>query len=406
MKGLTRAEHQWTEDFTTSHLGLEIWVTLWNIYGSGFWLSTWFWSPHPWTFCQWRCSEEFMLLIIGLFLSLDFVRPLRSGPSISRSLCTRVCKSVLMSAASVRAQQSYWMRWYGQCYLGALGRTASPYYLLHLLLFFISKSLVTVILEQLIPCCFSIAVQTAFEDMSEVSPTDNALGAGKSAAAGPLEELGPKEKCRDIVRLFVWGKWLIRYLLLAEVRAFGRVLFQCCSGSCSQQRCTEVTCSSAETEGGWDTVGRTAAGQGRQGRLCCLPCKGSLPSPAIPMGQAAAEEGKMSSAERPRCQQQCYFGLVWVGSLLWPPWLSGLGPGRGWCCGWQVSMVGEKGQRTQMSLMHVSSGKLECSLQAHVLQLGPGWSAHVWINKSCSLRKSSSLCVELCDSKESYWKEK
>jgi len=40
-----------------------------------------------------------------------------------------------------------------------------------------------------------------------------------------------------------------------------------------------------------------AAGQHRQGRLCCLPRYCSPPSPATPTGQSAAEQGKMSSAE-------------------------------------------------------------------------------------------------------------
>lgn len=64
--------------------------------------------------------KNLCLPMIGLFLSLNFVRPFRSGPWISRSLWTEVCKSVLMSAASVRAQQSYWMRWCGHGYLGDL----------------------------------------------------------------------------------------------------------------------------------------------------------------------------------------------------------------------------------------------------------------------------------------------
>lgn len=71
---------------------------------------------------------------------------------------------------------------------------SGPCYLLHLFLFFISKSPVAVILEQLILSYLSVDIQTAFEEMSEISPTDKALNAGKSAGARPLEELGPKEK--------------------------------------------------------------------------------------------------------------------------------------------------------------------------------------------------------------------
>lgn len=60
----------------------------------------------------------------------------------------------------------------------------------------------------------------------------------------------------------------------------------------------------------------------------------------------------------------------------WQPVVTSLaapsGQGRGWCCGWQVSTPGEKGQRTQIPLVHVSSGKPECSLQANILQCGPG----------------------------------
>lgn len=87
-------------------------------------------------------------------------------------------------------KQSYWMRWDGQRYLGALKRTSVVLNASYIYSF----SLVAVILEQLIPSCWSIAIQTAFEEMSESSPTDKALSAEKHARARPLEKLGPKGK--------------------------------------------------------------------------------------------------------------------------------------------------------------------------------------------------------------------
>lgn len=71
---------------------------------------------------------------------------------------------------------------------------SGPYYLWHLFLFFISKSLVAVILERVILSSLSIDVQTPFEEISGILPTNKALGAGKCAGARPPEELGPQEK--------------------------------------------------------------------------------------------------------------------------------------------------------------------------------------------------------------------
>lgn len=66
-----------------------------------FWFSL-FELQIPEHFASGEVVKNLCLLMIGLFLSLNFVRPPRSGSWISWSLCTEVCKSVLMTAASVR----------------------------------------------------------------------------------------------------------------------------------------------------------------------------------------------------------------------------------------------------------------------------------------------------------------
>lgn len=183
-------------------------------------------------------SCEFKHNMIGFAVIAQLCGPFRSGLWISRIMCTKGCKSVRMSAASVRAEQSYWVRWCGQCHLCTLRRTATVlrvYYVMHLLLFLISKSKVAVTLEQHVPSCLFIDIFMTFEGTSNthqpmrlfccsrifLMPVHVDIGKGALEQDHRRHWVLRKNKERQSASS-AWCKWLIGHLLLPEGRGLGK----------------------------------------------------------------------------------------------------------------------------------------------------------------------------------------